>query len=176
MSLTKIQGEQIIEVSADTVKDSEGNAITVAINNMERASSIDLVKTNFKLAQVNNLGRAAVGSVFVDDFTDTTGIDGAKSSNWAFDSINGLITATTAPCIVQTSPETISVVPSRLIVIAEGTNLQDCIFRVSRNGGISFTRATLEQFVFITGQSSGQDIVIQVELTGDLYTLGFAYK
>ena len=146
-------------------------------------NTVNIVKTNFKIMAYHTAARYELKDMFIDVYSDATGIDAGKSSNYTWrGSANYDVVISThgVQATVITIEATGDAVPTEGMVIADTTtgSSGDIDYYLSRNGGTTWTEVpSLNTMVDLTAQPSGTHVRAKVLITGDseLDSLAFAF-
>lgn len=140
---------------------------------------INLARTNFRFAALQNATRYSMKNMVVDTFTDSTGINVSSSSNYTFDNTNKLVRATNTAiqCIVTAPTESLTVAPVSIFISSDVTSGTGSVtFEASRDGGTTWKAVTNEIVTNLNDITSGTNLVVRAKINGNATLNAWAYS
>ena len=146
-------------------------------------NTVNIAKTNFKVMAYNTAARYELKDMFLDVYSDDTGIDAGKSSSYTWRgsaNYDVVISTPGTQATVVTIEATGDSVPTEGMIIADTTigSSGDIDYYLSRDGGTTWTVIpALNTMTDLTTQPSGTHVRAKVLIAGDteLDSLAFAF-
>lgn len=136
---------------------------------------INMMKTNFRIAALSNATKYNMRNMVVDTFTDTTGINVAKTTS----TYDGVLKAY-KNLIVETLPTEATSDPTLMTIIGEESiESGTVIYYGSRDGGVTWVEAVNDVVNFDSRfHPMGTSLAVKAEMTGicTLHAIAFAWK
>ena len=166
----------------DIPRESESSDVD-ALDDKIDENAVNIAKTNFKVMAYHTASRYELKDMFIDVYSDATGIDAGKSSNYTVRGSGDYDVVISTPGVqatVVTIEATGDSAPTEVMIIADETlgSSGDIDYYLSRDSGTTWTVVSaLNTMTDLTAQPSGTQVRAKVLITGDaeLDNLAFCF-
>jgi hypothetical protein len=151
-------------------------APALAVAERMKAREIEHLKLRLEVDTLTGSSKHALTTTVTDTFNDGTGIDPGPSSNYAIDNILKLAQASGGTGTLISTADTAAVAPTAIFFTAQETlNTGTITYSVSRNDGVTWTAAIVDDAVQVSGQPTGTQIRVRAIITADAQLLGWGW-
>jgi len=150
--------------------DARLDALYTKINNTSdltnariQADAINIIKMHERINLLQLQTKYQKSNLYFDDFIDATGTSVSGVSMTFNSTLKQYENNTASVCAWKTTSITSAIVPSKCMLIVNGSGLTGAEYQISRNGGSTLTAITPETlFSFASSIATGTSIVIRI--------------